>query len=172
MNKKIFFVAIGILTILAMMTQMSISASAQVSQLNKTNSTMINQTALAESLSLESILIDRCGSYMVEDGVYYCGEEAYIKSLQNEDDESSDNSNDDDNNNRNDELPPCSPDTIYEPCADTDDDSKDEKSCQPEDDYCDRDENCQSASVDCIDDVNKGDDGEDSDPDDEDNLYG
>jgi hypothetical protein len=34
--------------------------------------------------------------------------------------------------------------------------------CQPEDDYCDYDENCELTSIDCIDDVNEGDDGEDS----------
>jgi hypothetical protein len=39
--------------------------------------------------------------------------------------------------------------------------------CQPEDDHCDYDENCEWTSIDCIDDVNMGDDGEDSDDDSE-----
>jgi hypothetical protein len=45
---------------------------------------------------------------------------------------------------------------------------EEESSCQPEDDYCDISEDCHLESVDCIDDVNIGDDGEDSTTDEED----
>ena len=39
---------------------------------------------------------------------------------------------------------------------------KDEEGCDEHDDYCDTSQDCDSPDVDCIDDVNVGDDGEDS----------
>jgi hypothetical protein len=42
--------------------------------------------------------------------------------------------------------------------------------CQPEDDYCDYDQNCEWTSIDCIDDMNLRDDGEDSDEEEEDHV--
>jgi hypothetical protein len=60
--------------------------------------------------------------------------------------------------------------TVERPCFDEGDypDTEDTKreagvECQSEDDYCDYSEDCDSPDVDCIDDVNRGDDGEDAD---------